>query len=100
MQFNDDSNVSDAEDLTERQKKNTKKKLLESDLEDESDVAESGDELDYTNAVDQDEEMEDEETDVDEDEETEESNDADDDDDPLPIEKANKKLKKKQAKEQ
>lgn len=100
MQFNDDSNVSDAEDLTERQKKNTKKKLPESDLEDESDVAESGDELDYTNAVDQDEEMEDEETDVDEDEETEENNDADDDDDPLPIEKANKKLKKKQAKEQ
>ena len=81
MQFDEDSVASDAEEVVESRKQRTKKKLMDSDVED--DVTDSDE--DDSDAPDQDEE----------------DKDADDtdDDDMLPIEKANKKLKKKQEKE-
>lgn len=81
MQFDEDGVASDAEGAVESRKQRTKKKLIGSDVE--SDVTDSDN--DDSDAPDQDED----------------DKDADDtdDDDLLPIEKANKKLKKKQEEE-
>ncbi|XP_076236562.1 28S rRNA (cytosine(4447)-C(5))-methyltransferase isoform X2 [Calliopsis andreniformis] len=98
MEFNENSNVSDAKNVMKSQKTNTNKKLIDSDLEDVNDV-ENGNEHDFSNVVNQDENMEDEETDQDEDE-VDESNDSGENNDLLPIERANKKLRKKQEEEQ
>ncbi|XP_076683528.1 28S rRNA (cytosine(4447)-C(5))-methyltransferase [Andrena cerasifolii] len=79
MQLDEDSVASDAEGVVESRKQRTKKKLVDSDVE--SDVTDSDEE--------------------DSDAPDDEDKDADgtDDDDLLPIEKANKKLKRKQEKE-
>lgn len=88
MQCDENDNKSEDE-----QHESTKLKLLDSDGEDENDIAESNEEPDSDEP---DESMGSEEN-----EDTDQSEDKDDtDDDLLPIEKANKRLKKKQAKEQ
>ncbi|XP_031367700.1 25S rRNA (cytosine-C(5))-methyltransferase nop2 [Apis dorsata] len=91
IQFDIDS-ISNNEEILKDKHKSTKKKLLDSDIEDEDsdidDVIEN-----Y---------KEDDNSDENEEEDTDNYNDDDDDDDDhdlLPIEKANKKLKKKQEKE-
>ncbi|XP_076300752.1 28S rRNA (cytosine(4447)-C(5))-methyltransferase isoform X1 [Lasioglossum baleicum] len=88
MQCDENDNESEGE-----QHETTKLKLLDSDGEDENDIAESNEEPDSDEP---DESMGSEEN-----EDTDQGEDKDDtDDDLLPIEKANKRLKKKQAKEQ
>ncbi|XP_043796540.1 25S rRNA (cytosine-C(5))-methyltransferase nop2 [Apis laboriosa] len=87
IQFDIDS-VSNNEEILKDKHKSTKKKLLDSDIEDEYDV-----EIENYKEDDDSDENEEEDTDNYDD-------DDDDDDDLLPIEKANKKLKKKQEKEQ
>ncbi|XP_033337566.2 28S rRNA (cytosine(4447)-C(5))-methyltransferase [Megalopta genalis] len=86
--LNDGDNASEDEKIIDNEQyKSTKKKLLDSDTEDENGIAESDEELGSGGS---DQSME-----------TEEDEDMGaEDDDLLPIEKANKKLKKKQAKEQ
>ena len=81
MQLDEDSVASDTEGAVGSRKQRTKKKLIDSDVEDN--VTDS--DKDDSDAPGQDEE----------DKDTEDT----DDDDLLPIEKANKKLKKKQEKE-
>lgn len=93
MQFDNDSDISDENETKIKRSKSKKIKLMDSDMEDESDAAEDNEE--YSNS---DESNEDEEMDLDEEEA--EKNDESDNDDLLPIEKANKRLKKKQEKEQ
>ncbi|XP_053984216.1 probable 28S rRNA (cytosine(4447)-C(5))-methyltransferase [Hylaeus volcanicus] len=94
MELDEDCNMSNDEYVDKSAKqKNTKMKLMDSDVEDESDIAESDKEHDI-NELDEDEETE-EEDEMTQDEGTVE----DDNNDLLPIEKANKKLKKKQEKE-
>ncbi|XP_043261309.1 probable 28S rRNA (cytosine(4447)-C(5))-methyltransferase [Colletes gigas] len=91
MQFDEDSNVSNDEYVMEsHEQKNTKMKLIDSDMEDESDLSGSDKEYNDTNEFDEDEETEGDE----------EAVEDDNYDDLLPIEKANKRLKKKQEKEQ
>ncbi|XP_076651895.1 28S rRNA (cytosine(4447)-C(5))-methyltransferase [Halictus rubicundus] len=94
MQFDDNDNESeDEEAMEDEQHESAKMKLLDSDGEDENDIVESNEEPD-SDELDQSMES-------DENEDTDQSEDKDDaDDDLLPIEKANKRLKKKQAKEQ
>lgn len=94
MQFDNDSNISDENASKIKRSKNKKMKLIDSDMEDESeDKAESNEEYNSS-----DESNEDEEMDLDKEEATE--NNESDNDDLLPIEKANKRLRKKQEKEQ
>ena len=81
MQFDEDSVASDAEGVVESRKQRTKKKLIDSDVED--------------NVTDSDED----DSDTPDKDEEDKDTDNTDDDDLLPIEKANKKLKKKQEKE-
>ncbi|XP_076638999.1 28S rRNA (cytosine(4447)-C(5))-methyltransferase isoform X1 [Colletes latitarsis] len=97
MQFDEDSNISNDEYVMEsHEQKNTKIKLMDSDMENESDLSGSDKEYNDTNEFDEDEETEGDD-DMNEDEEAVKD---DDNDDLLPIEKANKRLKKKQEKEQ
>ncbi|XP_003701148.2 28S rRNA (cytosine(4447)-C(5))-methyltransferase [Megachile rotundata] len=92
MQFDNDSNISENETEIKRSK-SKKIKLMDSDMEDESDAAEDNEEYNSSDESNEDEEM-------DLDEEEAEKNSESDNDDLLPIEKANKRLKKKQEKEQ
>nr|XP_031846370.1 probable 28S rRNA (cytosine(4447)-C(5))-methyltransferase [Nomia melanderi] len=86
--------------------KNTKMKLLDSDTEDSNNI--ESDEIDQSNGSENEDTGENEEQKEGEDKSEEDSDDdnddngedEDEDDDLLPIEKANKKLKKKQAEEQ
>ena len=97
MQFDNDSNISDEETMENKKKsKSTKMKLMDSDVEDESDAADENDAAEDNKEYNgSDESDENDEMDQDEEEAVE-----DDDNDLLPIEKANKRLKKKQQKEQ
>lgn len=93
MQFDNDINISDNEGvIQDKQQKIKGKKLLDNDAEDETDKG-SSDNEEYG----QNEEMDYEEVD-----QSEEDGDSsnNDDVDLLPIEKANKMLKKKQEEEQ
>ncbi|XP_033357674.1 probable 28S rRNA (cytosine(4447)-C(5))-methyltransferase isoform X1 [Bombus vosnesenskii] len=87
MQFDNDINISDNEGvIQDEQQKIKRKKLLDNDTEDETDKGSSdNEEMDYEE--------------VDQSEEDGDSSNNDDVD-LLPIEKANKKLKKKQEEEQ
>ncbi|XP_076167737.1 28S rRNA (cytosine(4447)-C(5))-methyltransferase [Ptiloglossa arizonensis] len=99
MQFSDDDNISNVEYVNKSKKqKSTKMKLIDSDMEDESDIVENNVDYNDTDEFDQDEDTEGEGN-MNQDEETIEDNDNDNDGDLLPIEKANKKLKLKQEKE-
>lgn len=91
MQFDNDSNMSDNKEvMQDEQQKITKKKLLNSDTEDEIDN------YDDIKEYEQNGEMDNEEIDQNEDAASSDNNDVD----LFPIEKANKKLKKKQEEEQ
>ncbi|XP_050597181.1 probable 28S rRNA (cytosine(4447)-C(5))-methyltransferase isoform X2 [Bombus affinis] len=93
MQFDNDINMSDNEEvIQDQQRKIKRKKLLDNDTEDETDKGSSDNEEYGQNG-----EMDYEEVD-----QSEEDGDSsnNDDADLLPIEKANKKLKKKQEEEQ
>lgn len=93
MQFDNDINISDNEGvMQDEQQKIKRKKLLDNDTEDETDKGSSDNEEYGQNG-----EMDYEEVD-----QSEEDGDSsnNDDVDLLPIEKANKKLKKKQEEEQ
>ncbi|XP_016769245.2 25S rRNA (cytosine-C(5))-methyltransferase nop2 [Apis mellifera] len=95
VQFDND-NISNNEEILKNKHKSTKKKLLDSDIEDEYDAIENYKEED-------DDSDQNEEEDIDsynDDDDDDDDDDNDDNDDLLPIEKANKKLKKKQEKEQ
>ncbi|CAD1472376.1 unnamed protein product [Heterotrigona itama] len=93
MQFDSDSNKSDNREVMRNEQKITKKKLLNSDTEDEIDN------YDDIEEYEQNEEMDNEEMDQNEDADSSDD-DVDNDVDLFPIEKANKKLKKKQEEEQ
>ncbi|XP_017888895.1 probable 28S rRNA (cytosine-C(5))-methyltransferase [Ceratina calcarata] len=91
---NDDTEMQlDSEEEILEEQKDSKMKLLESETEDED--VENDKEYD-SDESEQSEEMDNEETDQDK----EENSDVDDGDNLLPIEKANKRLKRKQEKEQ
>ncbi|KOX72944.1 Putative ribosomal RNA methyltransferase NOP2 [Melipona quadrifasciata] len=90
MQFDSDSNMSDNEEVIRgEQQKITKKKLLNSDTEDEIDNYDDIEEYEQNEEMDNEGMNQNEDTDS-----------SDNDVDLLPIEKANKKLKKKQEEEQ
>ncbi|XP_078043047.1 28S rRNA (cytosine(4447)-C(5))-methyltransferase [Augochlora pura] len=93
MQMNDSDNKSEDEKIIHNgQQKSVKMKLLDNDTDDENGIAESDEEL-GSNGSDQ-------SIETDEDENMVQDKDTDaEDDDLLPIEKANKRLKKKQAEE-
>ncbi|XP_015430912.1 PREDICTED: probable 28S rRNA (cytosine(4447)-C(5))-methyltransferase [Dufourea novaeangliae] len=100
IQFDDDDDMLDDEEVMENeQETSTKLKLLDSDEDDASEAEESNKELDSNYEFKQGDGSEEDE-DMDQDKQQEGEDDDEDDDDLLPIEKANKKLKKKQAKEQ
>ena len=80
MQLDEDSVASDAEGAAESRKQRTKKMPIDSDAENDVTDSDEGD----SDAPD---------------EEDKDADETDDDDDLLPIEKANKKLKRKQEKE-
>ncbi|KAK1123315.1 rRNA (cytosine-C5-)-methyltransferase nop2 [Melipona bicolor] len=85
MQFDSDSNMSDNEEIMRgEQQKITKQKLLNSDTEDEIDNYDDIEEYEQNEEMNQ----------------KEDADSSDNDVDLLPIEKANKKLKKKQEEEQ
>ncbi|XP_043512039.1 probable 28S rRNA (cytosine(4447)-C(5))-methyltransferase [Frieseomelitta varia] len=90
MQFNSDSNMSDNEDVMRgEQQKIKKKKLLNNDTKDEIDNYNDIEEYEQNGKIDNEEMNQNEDTDS-----------SDNDVDLLPIEKANKKLRKKQEEEQ